>query len=131
MLVTYSDECWKWFMLVTVMLVQFVLMTLFVPVITILNYASTNITLSPISLLPNFFDSLTLILNLRTLFGFFMIARSTLGGAIDGDVNLKIGILMMSMFFGGFIGSNLSGLLIDRFTKFKIIGIAAISAGKI
>ena len=59
-----------------------------------------------------------------------MIARSTLGSAIDGDVNLKIGILMMSMCFGGFVGSNLSGLLIDRLTKFKIIGIAAISAGK-
>ena len=68
---------------------------------------------------------------LRTLFGFFMIARGTIGGALDGDVNFKIGILMMSMFFGGFIGSNLAGLLIDRYRKFKIIGIGAISTGKI
>ena len=60
-----------------------------------------------------------------------MIARSTLGEAMDGDVNFKIGILMMSMFFGGFIGSNLAGLLIDRFKKFKLIGICAICAGKI
>ena len=59
-----------------------------------------------------------------------MIARSTLGGAMDGDVNFKIGILMMSMFFGGFIGSNLAGLLIDRFKRFKLIGICAICAGK-
>ena len=50
---------------------------------------------------------------------------------MDGDVNFKIGILMMSMFFGGFIGSNLAGLLIDRFKQFKLIGICAICAGKI
>ena len=60
-----------------------------------------------------------------------MIARGTIGGAMDGDVNFKIGILMMSMFFGGFIGSNLAGLLIDRYRKFKIIGIGSISTGKI
>ena len=28
-----------------------------------------------------------------------MIARGTIGGAMDGDVNFKSGILMMSMFF--------------------------------
>ena len=60
-----------------------------------------------------------------------MIARGTIGGAMDGDVNFKIGILMMSMFLGGFIGSNIAGLLIDRYRKFKIIGIGAISTGKI
>ena len=38
---------------------------------------------------------------------------------------------MISMFFGGFCGSNLAGLLMDRLGKFKIIGICAISGGKI
>ena len=48
---------------------------------------------------------------------------------MDGDVNFKIGVLMMSMFCGGFIGSNIAGYLIDRFKKFKVIGICAISIG--
>ena len=60
-----------------------------------------------------------------------MISRKTLGGALDGDVNLKIGILMVSMFFGCFCGSNIAGVLIDRLGKLKIIGILAISGGKI
>ena len=37
---------------------------------------------------------------------------------------------MISMFFGGFCGSNLAGILMDRLRKFKMIGICAISAGK-
>ena len=38
---------------------------------------------------------------------------------------------MVSMFFGCFCGSNLAGVLIDRLNKLKIIGISAISGGKI
>ena len=59
-----------------------------------------------------------------------MIARKTVGGALDGDVNLKIGIMMISMFFGCFVGSNIAGILIDRFGKLKILGISAISVGE-
>ena len=58
-------------------------------------------------------------------------ARKTLGGALDGDVNLKIGILMMIIFLAGFIGSNCAGLLVDFCGGLKIIGIFAISAGKL
>ena len=58
-----------------------------------------------------------------------MIARCALDGVIDGDVNLKNGILVMTIILGGFIGSNFSGYLIDHCAKFKVIGIASISAG--
>ena len=37
--------------------------------------------------------------------------------------------MMISMFFGGFFGSNVAGLLIDRFGRVKILGICAITAG--
>ena len=67
----------------------------------------------------------------RTLFGFYLIARKTLGSALDGDVNLKIGIMMCSMCFAGVFGSFIVGLLIDRFKRAKIIGIIVLSIGKI
>ena len=57
-------------------------------------------------------------------------ARKTLGDALDGDVNLKIGVLMMVIFLAGFIGSNCAGLLVDFCGVLKIIGIFAISSGE-
>ena len=57
-------------------------------------------------------------------------ARKTLGDALDGDVNLKIGVLMMVIFLAGFIGSNCAGLLVDFCGGLKIIGILAISSGE-
>ena len=57
-------------------------------------------------------------------------ARKTLGDALDGGVNLKIGGLMMVIFLAGFIGSNCAGLLVDFCGGLKIIGIFAISSGE-
>ena len=37
--------------------------------------------------------------------------------------------MMISMFSSSFVGTNLAGLLIDRFGRVKILGISAITAG--